>query len=88
MVNRNEVEQRWKQRGFSCDLWIDPPGATWEGTIHGVDEVFMVVRGQMELEIGGEITHPEIGEEVSIPAGTRPCSCSSAVIVTSRSRRP
>ena len=63
------VATDWKARGFSCDLWVDPPGQRWENFVHGTDELVVVVEGEMEFEVDGVISHPEIGEEVFIPAG-------------------
>jgi hypothetical protein len=25
MIDQAEVKKRWAARGFSCDLWVDPP---------------------------------------------------------------
>jgi len=68
-IIQQEVSNNWAARGFSCDLWIDPPGQSWEDFIHGTDEVVVVLAGELEFEINGKIVHPEAGEEVYIPAG-------------------
>ena len=68
-VDRQKIRDDWSDRGFSCDLWVDPPGQRWEGFRHAVDEVVMVVQGHMEFEIDGEIYKSAIGEELFIPAG-------------------
>jgi hypothetical protein len=52
------VRQNWHQRGFSCDLWIDPPDQRWEGYVHNTDELVMVVEGMVEFEVDGVIQHP------------------------------
>lgn len=62
------VRQNWHQRGFSCDLWIDPPDQRWEGYVHNTDELVMVVEGMVEFEVAGVIYHPASGEELFIPA--------------------
>ena len=67
-INREEVAAYWAKRGFSCDLWIDPPGKRWENFTHATDELILVVEGQMEFEIAGKVSRPAIGEEVLIPA--------------------
>ena len=71
MVEREEVGQNWRQRGFSCGLFTDPPGQVWADFVHGVDELLMVMEGNLELEIQGKVLRPAIGEEVLIPAGAR-----------------
>jgi len=68
-VDLDRIEEDWRARGFACGLWVDPPGQRWEGYMHGVDELVMVVEGSVELELQGEIFQPEIGQEVFIPAG-------------------
>jgi mannose-6-phosphate isomerase-like protein (cupin superfamily) len=68
-MNRGRVEREWKARGFTCGLWTDPPGQVWTNYVHTVDELFMVVEGDVELEMRGRAFHPAIGEEVLIPAG-------------------
>jgi hypothetical protein len=37
------VTEDWAARGFSCDLWADPPGRAWEDFVHPTDEVVMVL---------------------------------------------
>lgn len=67
--NRESIAQDWSARGFSCELWVDPPGQRWEDFTHASDEVVTVLEGQMEFEVEGEIAHPAAGEELLIPAG-------------------
>lgn len=68
-VNREQIAAHWATRGFTCDLWIDPPGKRWNDFTHATDELIVVVDGEMEFEIGGEVCRPTIGEEVLVPAG-------------------
>ena len=63
------VARDWAQRGFGCDLWVDPPGRCWEGFVHAVDELVLVLEGELEFEIDGHTRHPQAGEELLIPAG-------------------
>ncbi len=65
------VQKDWHARGFGCDLWIDPPGQRWEDFVHAVDELVMVLEGDVEFAIGGKLHHPRPGEELLIPAGVR-----------------
>ena len=66
---QQEVSKNWAARGFSCDLWVDPPGQCWEDFVHTRGELVMVLEGQVEFEIDGELYHPETGIELYIPAG-------------------
>ncbi len=68
-VNVEAVRKNWHGRGFSCELWSDPPGRVWVDYVHEVDELFMVVEGQEELIFNGRAFCPAVGEEVLIPAG-------------------
>ena len=68
-IDHNAVRKNWGNRGFSCDIWIDPPGKVWPNFVHGSDELLMFIDGEIELKMDGKILHPEIGEEIFIPAG-------------------
>ena len=39
MTVREQIAADWETRGFSCDLWTDPPGQRWEDFTHATDEV-------------------------------------------------
>ncbi len=68
VMNRIQVEKDWKTRGFSCGLWVDPPGQTWENYSHETEELLMLVEGELELEMQGKVLYPRVGEEILIPA--------------------
>ena len=68
MIDIEKVKKSWLARGFSCDIWTDPPGQTWEDFTHSVEELFMVLEGKVEIEVEGHIQQPLPGEEISIPA--------------------
>jgi mannose-6-phosphate isomerase-like protein (cupin superfamily) len=70
-IDRTNVGDDWAVRGFSCDVWVDPPGRCWEDFTHATDELVVVLEGTMEFEVEGRVVRPEVGEELLIPAGTR-----------------
>ena len=70
-IDRAQIELNWRQRGFSCALWVDPPGQVWEDYVHQTDELVMLVEGALELEFEGRRRRPAIGEEILIPALVR-----------------
>ncbi|MCP9450763.1 MAG: cupin domain-containing protein [Nitrospira sp.] len=70
-VNVDTIRQHWQARGFSCEVWTDPPGQIWEDYVHEVDELVMVLDGDVEFEIAGRIYRPAVGEELFIPAKAR-----------------
>lgn len=65
------VEADWKARGFGFGVFTDPPGRRWEDFTHAVDELFMLVEGDVEVEVAGTAFRAREGEEVLIPAGAR-----------------
>ncbi len=67
-LNCEEIETDWATRGFSCDLWVDTPGQSWEDFAHETDEIVTVLEGNMEFEVEGKVYHPKVGEELIIPA--------------------
>jgi quercetin dioxygenase-like cupin family protein len=67
-INREKVAREWLKRGFICDLWVDPPGQRWVNFVHDVDEVVMVVEGEMEFEMEGQVHHLKVGDELLISA--------------------
>lgn len=67
-MSRPDTEHDWHARGFTCGLWVDPPGQEWIDYVHSVDEVLMVLEGELELEMQGRTFRPRQGEEVLIPA--------------------
>jgi quercetin dioxygenase-like cupin family protein len=69
-LERKKIAADWAARGFSCDLWTDPPGQCWEGFTHPTDEVVTVLEGCIEFEVAGVVCRPQIGEQLLIPAGT------------------
>ena len=69
MTAREQIAAAWKARGFSCELWADPPGQRWQDFTHATDEVVIVLEGGMEFEVEGQVHHPAPGEELLIPVG-------------------
>jgi quercetin dioxygenase-like cupin family protein len=67
-IDDDAVARRWRERGFSCGLWVDPPGQVWADYVHDVDELVMVVEGDVEFEVEGVVHRPRPGEELLIPA--------------------
>lgn len=68
-IDVEQIFEDWSVRGFSCDVWTDPPGKCWEGFRHSTDELVTVIEGEMEFELEGEVCHPAVGQELLIPAG-------------------
>ncbi len=69
-INTEQIAADSAKRGFGCDFWTDPPGQRWENFTHATDELVVVLEGEMEFEVAGQVCHPLIGEELLIPAAT------------------
>ena len=69
MIDLSGVPRDWEDRGFSCDIWVDPPGQVWADFVHAADELVMPIEGEIELSFAGQTVRPAVGEEVFIPAG-------------------
>ena len=69
MNDLKTVEKDWSARGFSFGLWTDPPGQVWKDYVHDVDELFMVVEGDVVLEMQKRTLRLKPWAEVTIPAG-------------------
>ena len=65
---RTEIAARWREQGYSCDLWVDPPGQVWADFVHDVDERVQVLEGELEMTSGGVTRRLGPGDETFIPA--------------------
>jgi mannose-6-phosphate isomerase-like protein (cupin superfamily) len=63
------IKAEWRSRGYSFEYWIDPPGQVWRDFVHDVDELMVLIDGEIELALDGRTLRPAPGEEVLIPAG-------------------
>ena len=66
-----EIRSDWSRRGYSFEYWIDPPGQIWRDFEHEVDELVMLIEGDIEIEFDGKCVQPRPGDEIVIPARTR-----------------
>jgi len=74
-VDHGAVLENWKARGYSCNLFVDPPGQQWLDFVHGTNELVTVVEGRLELTVSGEVLVAEEGDEVFIPRGAAHSVC-------------
>jgi len=66
-LDRDQVAHDWVRRGYSCDLFTDPPGREWNNFIHATNELVAVMEGTLKITIGGEEILAEPGDEIFIP---------------------
>ena len=69
-IQQEQVAQQWADRGFSCELWVDPPEQVWEDYLHAEDELIMPITGQLAVEFKGQVHKLQPGNELLIPAQT------------------
>ncbi len=68
-VDQETVAQDWHARGYSCQIFIDPPGQQWNDFVHRTNEVVTVIAGRLQLNVNGDTVTAEPGDEVFIPRG-------------------
>jgi quercetin dioxygenase-like cupin family protein len=68
-VDKASVAKDWAGRGYSCGLFVDPPGQEWNDFVHGTNELVMVAEGRLEMSVGDYSFIAEEGDEVFIPEG-------------------
>lgn len=66
-VDQAAVAASWRDRGYSCHLFSDPPGQEWNGFVHAANELVSVLDGELELTIGDDRYTAGPGDEVFIP---------------------
>jgi quercetin dioxygenase-like cupin family protein len=66
-VERRAVAQDWSARGFSCHLFVDPPGREWNDFVHRGNELVTVLEGQLRTTVAGRALLLEPGDELFIP---------------------
>ncbi len=66
-VDPAAVADDWSARGYSCGLFVDPPGREWRDYVHSVNELLTVADGELELTVAGESFRVHPGDEAFIP---------------------
>jgi len=70
-IDRDAIREDWAAQGFSCEVWIDPPGQIWHDFQHEVDEMVVLLEGECQIDLNGRAVRMGAGDELMIPAGTR-----------------
>ena len=70
-LQRAEVAADWRTRGFSCAVFVDPPGREWTDFVHNSNELVAVAEGRLEVIVHDVRMVAEPGDEVFIPKGAR-----------------
>ncbi|MDP6689007.1 MAG: cupin domain-containing protein [Alphaproteobacteria bacterium] len=67
-IDSDLVAADWRQRGYSCNLFVDPPGQQWLDFTHATNELVTVVEGRLEMIVDDVHLEMGPGDEVFIPA--------------------
>jgi mannose-6-phosphate isomerase-like protein (cupin superfamily) len=67
-LDADAVAAEWRARGFSCNLFVDPPGQQWLDFTHATNELVTVIEGRLELTMGEIRLEMGPGDELFIPA--------------------
>lgn len=70
-IDKDAIRADWASQGFSCELWVDPPGQIWHDFQHEVDEMVVLLEGECLIEMNERVVRMVAGDELMIPAGTR-----------------
>ena len=62
---QQKIQSSWYGRGFSCELWIDPPEQVRRDFRHDVDELVLLVDGLAQIELGGKVVKMQPGDEMT-----------------------
>jgi quercetin dioxygenase-like cupin family protein len=68
-VSEAAVRRDWRARGFSCELFVDPPGRAWNDFVHDTDELVTVIEGRLRFLMDGKTHELDAGDELFIPKG-------------------
>ena len=68
-VTKDVVSRDWRDRSYSCNWFVDPPGQQWNNFVHNCNELVIVVEGLLEMSIAGQTWVVQPGDEVFIPEG-------------------
>ena len=69
-VDRGAVAEDWKSRGYSCGVFVDPPGREWNDFVHETNELVTIIEGELRMQVGDETFVARPGDEVFIPSRT------------------
>jgi mannose-6-phosphate isomerase-like protein (cupin superfamily) len=71
LSERERLQPVWAQRGYSCEIWIDPPRQIWHDSVHDVDMLLHLIEGEAQIDLPGRIVRMHPSDEITVPAGTR-----------------
>jgi mannose-6-phosphate isomerase-like protein (cupin superfamily) len=70
-IDKDAVHRDWAGQGFSCEVWVDPPGQIWPDVLHDVDQMVLLLEGDCVVELHERTIRMMPGDELLLPAGER-----------------
>src|SRR5262245_52014459 len=70
-IDKDAIRADWASQGFSCEVWVDPPNHVCQDFQHDVDQVILLLEGEIQVEMPGRTVRLDVGDELTIPAHTR-----------------
>ena len=70
-ISNQQVEEEWRQKGFTFGVFQDSAGQEWNDFVHDTDEFVVVARGELEIIVGDESATCSAGDLVWIPKNVR-----------------
>lgn len=70
-IDKDAIRADWATQGFSCEVWIDPPSHVCQDFQHDVDQLILLLEGEIQVELPGRTVRLLVGDEIFIPAHTR-----------------
>tara|TARA_B100000945_G_scaffold299955_1_gene281097 strand:+ start:407 stop:715 length:309 start_codon:yes stop_codon:yes gene_type:complete len=67
-MHPEQIRENWESRGYSFGVFEDHPGKVWADIVHSTNELVVLAKGEIEVEIEGKSQKPQIGDEIFIPA--------------------
>ena len=70
-IDKDAIREDWSAQGFSCEVWVDPPGQIWHDFQHDVDLMVVLLEGECQIEMNTSTIRMSAGDELMIPADTK-----------------
>ena len=68
-LSEEALMNKLENRGYSCTIYIYPPGTFFDNHTHTVDKIDAVLKGRFCIEMGGEMITLEAGDWIHVPRG-------------------
>ncbi len=69
-VDIENLKSEYEKQGFKCELCTHLPSEGWTSPEkgHKADEIYILLEGEMEIDLYGQTYYPSVGEVYRVPA--------------------